>query len=89
MGRRAKGRLICHTFLQALTIFALTSAMILTPLGTETLFITAVGFAALPAARLFSAAGAAITLATITVAADVKHHAASRKPTNELVKDGE
>jgi hypothetical protein len=87
--RRARGRLICHTSLQALTVFALTSAMILTPLRAETPFITAIGFATLLAARFFSATRAAITLATITVAADVKHHAARRKMTNELVKDCE
>ena len=80
--------MICHPSLPALPIFALTSAMILTPLRAETPFITAVGFATLEAARLFSATGAAITLATITGAADVKHHAARRKPANQLVKDG-
>jgi hypothetical protein len=62
--------------------------MILPPLEAETLFIPAVGFATLQAAGFFSAAGTAITLASITVAADVKHHAAGREVTNELVKDG-
>jgi hypothetical protein len=81
--------LICHTSLPALTIFALTSAVILTPLRAETPLITAVGFAPLQAARFFSATETAITLATITVAADVKHHAARRKLTNELIKDCE
>ena len=80
--------MICHTTLQALTVFALTNAMILSPLEAKTLFIPAVGFATLQAAGFFSAAGAAITLASITVTADVKHHAAGREVTNELVKDG-
>src|SRR5260370_42151149 len=47
---RRKGRLICHAGFQALTILALASAMILTPFGTETLFIAAIGFMALQAA---------------------------------------
>jgi hypothetical protein len=79
--------LICHTSLPALTIFALTSAMILTSLGAETLFITAIGFATLQTPGLFSAAGTAIPLAAIAVAADVKHAATRRKVANQLVKD--
>ena len=82
-GGRRKGRLICHAGLQALA-----SAMILTPFDTKTLFITAIGFVALQATRFFPAAAAAITLAAITVAADVKHPTARRKATNEFVKDG-
>jgi hypothetical protein len=62
--------------------------MILPSLEAQTQFIPAVGFSTLQAAGFFSAARTAITLATITVAADVKHHAAGRKVTNELVKDG-
>lgn len=80
--------MICHAGLQALAILALASAMILTPFGAETLFITAIGFVALQAAGFFPAAAAAITLAAITVTADVKHPAAGRKVTNEFVKDG-
>ena len=80
--------MICHVGFQALAILALASAMILTPFDTETLFITAIGFVALQTTRFFPAAAAAITLATITVAADVKHLTARRKATNEFVKDG-
>ena len=87
-GGRRKGRLICHAGFQALAILTLASAMILTPLDTETLFIAAIGFVALQAAGFFLAAAAAITLAAITVTADVKHPTAGRKVTNEFVKDG-
>ena len=55
--------------------------------GTETLFITAISFVALQAAASFPAAAAAITLAAITVAGDIKHPMAGSKVTNELVKD--
>jgi hypothetical protein len=80
--------LICHAGFQALAILALASAMILAPFDTETLFITAIGFVALQATGFFPAGAAAITLAAITVAADVKHPTAGRKLTNEFVKDG-
>src|SRR5438309_10449394 len=39
--RRTRLRLICHAILPALTVLALTSAMILQSLQAQTLFITA------------------------------------------------
>jgi hypothetical protein len=60
--------------------------MIETPF--HTLLVTAVGFAALLATGFITAAGAAITLATITVRAEIKHPAAGRKVTHALTKDG-
>jgi hypothetical protein len=52
------------------------------------LLMAAIGLAALQAASFFPAAGAAITLAAITVAADIEYPAAESKVTNDLVKDG-
>ena len=85
-GRRAKGRLIRHAGFQAAAVLTLAVAMIVTAPGG--LLMAAIGSAALLAASFLPAAGAAITLAAITVAVDIKHPAAGRKATNELVKDG-
>jgi hypothetical protein len=60
--------------------------MIETPFNT--LLVTAVGFAALPATGFVTATGTAITLATITVRAEIKHRAAGRKVTHALAKGG-
>ena len=84
-GERAKGRLIRHAGFQAAAVLTLAVAMIITAPGG--LLMMAIGLATLQAASLFPAAGAAITLAAITVAADIKHPAAGRKVTNQRVKD--
>ena len=87
MGKRgrAKGRVIRHAGALALAVVALAVAMILTPPGS--LLVTAISFPALAAARFFTATGAAITLATITMAAEIKHRAAGKKGTHALAKD--
>jgi len=72
--------------LQAAAVGALAIPMIETPF--HTLLVTAVGFAALPATGFITAAGTAITLATITVRAEIKHRAAARKVAHALAKDG-
>jgi hypothetical protein len=77
--RKAKGRSI-HPGFQAAAAGALAIAMIQTPF--EALLVAAVGFAALQAARFFAAARSAITLATITMSAEIKHRAAGRKVTS-------
>ena len=61
--------------------------MVETPLQAEALFIAAVGLTALPAAGFFATAEAAILLAPITTAAEIKHRAAGRKATHTLTKD--
>ncbi len=81
------GSLICHAVFQALAIFVLALAMITTPFGTQTLLITAIGFLTLQATGFSPAGRAAIALAAIAVAADMKHPAAGRMVTNDLVKD--
>jgi hypothetical protein len=85
--RRTKGRLICHARFQALAILALALTMIKSPIQAEALFIAAVGLAALEPAGLFTASRAAILLAPITVAAEIKHRAAGRKATRTLTND--
>jgi hypothetical protein len=81
-----KERLIRHAGFQAAAVLPLAVAMIVTAPGG--LLMTAIGLAALQAASLLPAAGAAISLAAITGAADIKHPAAGKKATNEVVKDG-
>jgi hypothetical protein len=71
-----------------LAIFALTLAMVETPFRTETLFIAAIGLATLQTAGFFTTARAAILLAPITTAAEIKHGAAGREATHTLTKDG-
>ena len=61
--------------------------MVEATLGAQTLFIAAVGLAALQAAGFFPATGTAITLATVTVAAEIKHRATGRKLTDALTKN--
>jgi hypothetical protein len=51
------------------------------------LFIAAVGLAALQTAGFFPATGTAITLAAVTVAAEIKHRTTGRKLTDALAKD--
>jgi hypothetical protein len=60
--------------------------MIETPFQAETLFVAAVGLAALEAAGLFTTARAAILLTSITVGAEVKHRPTGRKATHPLTK---
>jgi len=61
--------------------------MVETPFRAETLFIAAVGLAALEAAGLFTTARGAILLTSITVRAEVKHRPAGRKASHPLTKD--
>jgi hypothetical protein len=70
-----------------LTIFALALAVVETPFQAEALFIAAVGLAALQAAGFFTTSGAAILLAPITTATEIKHCAAGREATHTLAKD--
>ena len=68
----------------ALPILALAVSMIEAPFGAA--LVTAVGLAALEAAGFFTTTGTAITLAPITVTAEIKHYAAGRKVTHTLPK---
>ncbi len=61
--------------------------MVEAPLPAETLFIAAVGLAALPATGFVTATGTAITLPTITMRAEIKHRPTGRKVTHALAKD--
>jgi hypothetical protein len=78
--------LIRHAGALPLPILALTVAMIRTPFGG--LLMAEVSRAALQAAGFFPATGAAVTLPTVTVAAEIKHRAARRKLTHALAKNG-
>jgi hypothetical protein len=80
-----QGRLIRHAGTLTLSVLALAGAMILTPPGGS--LMAAVGLAALQAAGFFATAGAAILLAPMTTAAEIKHGAAGRKATHTLAKD--
>jgi len=79
--------LICHVGFQALAVFALAKAMVLMPFGTQALLIMAIGLLTLQATGFTPAVTAAVPLAAIAVAADVKHPTAGSIVTNELVKD--
>ena len=68
----------------ALPILSLAVSMIEPPFGAA--LVTAVGFAPLEAAGFFTTTGTAITLAPITVTAEIKHRAAGRKVTHTLTK---
>jgi hypothetical protein len=61
--------------------------MIEAPLQAETLVIAAVSLAALETAGFFPAMGTAITLAAVTVLAEIKHRATGRKVTHALAKN--
>ena len=61
--------------------------MVETPFQAETLFIAAVGLAALQTAGFFTTAWGAILLTSITVRAEVKHRPAGRKAAHPLTKD--
>jgi len=61
--------------------------MIETPIQTETLVIAAVGLAALEMAGFIPAMGTAITLAAVTVRAEIKHRATGRKVAYALAKN--
>jgi hypothetical protein len=61
--------------------------MVESPLEAETLLIAAVGLTALPAAGFLAATEAAITLAAVTVTAEIKNRTAGRKVTHALAKD--
>jgi len=80
-----KGRLIRHAGFQAAAVGALAVPMIEASFGT--VLVTAVGFAALQSAGFFPATGAAITLAAITMTAEIKNRAAGREMTQTLTKD--
>ncbi len=84
-GRGAKGRLIRHADLMTAAVGALAITMIEASFGA--LLVTAIGFAALEAAGFFTAPGAAITLAAVTMAAEIKHRAAGREVTHALAKN--
>ena len=77
--------MIRHAGALTLSVVALAVTMILTPPGGS--LMAAVGLPALEAAGFFTAARAAILLATITMAAEVKHRTAGRKVTHALAKD--
>jgi hypothetical protein len=79
--------LICHASLQALAVFALTLAVVEASLEAETLVIAVVGLAALETAGFLAATQAAVTLAAVTVTAEIKYRAAGRKVTHPLAKD--
>jgi hypothetical protein len=83
--RNPKGRFIRHAGALALPILALAVAMVRTPFGG--LLMAAVSLAALEAKGFLTATGAAITLAPVTTATEVKHHAAGRKVAYALAKD--
>jgi hypothetical protein len=61
--------------------------MVEAPFVAQTLFIAAVGLAALQTAGFFPATGTAITLPAVAVAAEIKHLATGRKLTHPLTKD--
>jgi hypothetical protein len=61
--------------------------MVETPFQAETLFIAAIGLAALETPGFFTTARAAILLTSITVRAKVKHRPAGREATDTLTKD--
>jgi hypothetical protein len=61
--------------------------MIEAPIQAETLVIAAVSLAALETAGFFPAMGTAITLAAVTVLAEIKHRATGRKVTHALAKN--
>ena len=76
--------MIRHAGFQAAAVGALAVSMIEAPFGAT--LVTAVGFTALEAAGFFTTTGTAITLAPITVTAEIKHRAAGRKVTHTLAK---
>jgi hypothetical protein len=61
--------------------------MVEAPIQAETLLIAAVRLAALETAGFFPAMGTAITLAAVTVGAEIKHRAAGRKVTHALANN--
>jgi hypothetical protein len=61
--------------------------MVETPFRAETLFIAAVGLAALQAATFFTTARTAVLLTSITVRAEIKDRATGRKAAHALTKD--
>jgi hypothetical protein len=61
--------------------------MVEASLGAQTLFIAAVGFAALQTAGFFPATETAITLAAVTMRTEIKHRTAGRKVTHALAKN--
>jgi len=84
-GRSTQGRVIRHAGALTLAVCALVVAMILPPPGG--LLMAAVGLTALQAAGLFAAMRSAITLATITMTAEIEHRATGREMTHALTKD--
>jgi hypothetical protein len=61
--------------------------MVATPFQAQTLLIAAIGLAALKTAGFIPAMGTAITLAAVTVRAEIKHRATGRKVTHALTKN--
>src|SRR5436853_7563738 len=77
--RGAQERLIRHARFQASAVLSWAVAVIVTSVGT--LLMAAVGLAELEAAGFFTAMRTAITLAAVTMTAEIKHRAAGRKVT--------
>lgn len=77
--------MIRHAVAPALAVVALAVAMIVPPPGT--LLVAAVGFTALLVAGFLAATKAAITLAAVTVAAEIKYRTAGQEVTNALAKN--
>ena len=77
--------MIRHAGALTLAVVALTVAMIGASVGI--LLVATVGLAALQAEGLLAATGAAITLAAITVTAEIEHRATGRKVTHALAKN--
>jgi hypothetical protein len=61
--------------------------MVEAPIAAETLLIAAVGLAALETAGFFPAMGTAISLAAVTVAAEIEPRPTRRKVTNALAEN--
>jgi hypothetical protein len=85
IGRSRKGRFIRHAGFQTAPVLSLAVAVIGASVGV--LLVTTIGLAALEAQGFLAAMGTAITLAAVTMAAEIKNRAAGRKVTHALAKD--
>src|SRR6266700_3562752 len=85
IGRSTEGRFIRHAGFQAAPVLSLAVAVIGASVGI--LLVTTIGLAALEAESFLAATGTAITLAAVTMAAEIKNRAAGRKVTQALAKD--
>ncbi|HKD45404.1 MAG TPA: hypothetical protein VKD24_07075 [Candidatus Angelobacter sp.] len=79
------GRLIRHTRQHAAAVGTLAIPMVKPTFGT--LLMAAVGFATLQSTGFFTAAGTAITLSPITVAAEIERRPAGREATHALTEN--